>query len=60
MREKVVWGLKNEDSPMLVGYQIYHNHVRQHLGLPENETPGEVAGIHIEGESKCLTLIRRR
>ena len=25
-REKVVRGLKKEDSPLLTGYQIYHNY----------------------------------
>ena len=58
MREKVTRGLKNEDSAILAGLQTYHNHVRRHLGLPENETPGEAAGIHIEGENRWLTLIR--
>ena len=28
------------------------------MGLPGNGTPGEAAGIHIEGENKWLTLIR--
>ncbi|MGH2611498.1 MAG: DDE-type integrase/transposase/recombinase, partial [Rhabdochlamydiaceae bacterium] len=32
-REKVVRGLKKEDSPLLSGYQIYHNYVRPHQGL---------------------------
>ena len=57
-REKVVRGLKNEDSAILTGLQIYHNHVRPHLGLPDGQTPGEAAGIRIEGDDKWLTLIR--
>ena len=58
LREKVVRGLKREDSAILAGLQIYHNHVRPHLGLPDGQTPGEAAGIHVEGADKLLTLIR--
>lgn len=57
LREKVVRGLKCEDSAILSGLRVYHNHVKQHLGLPDGQTPGEAAGIHIEGENKWLTLI---
>ena len=57
-REKVARGLKNEDATILSGLQTYHNHVRPHLGLPEGMTPGEAAGIHIEGDDRLLTLIR--
>ena len=31
--------------------QVYHNHVRPHLGLDE-KTPGKAAGIRIKGSSK--------
>ena len=31
MREKVVRGLKKEDSAMLAGLQTHHNHIRRHL-----------------------------
>ena len=58
MREKVVRGLKDEDSALLAGLQTYHNHVRPHLGLPGGQTPGEAAGVHIGGENRWLTLIR--
>ena len=56
-REKVIRGLKKEDSAILTGLQIYHNHVRPHLGL-DGRTPGEVAGIHIEGNNKWKTIIQ--
>ena len=56
-REKVVRGLKREDSPILSGLRIYHNHVRPHLGL-DGKTPGEAAGIHIEGDNKWKTIIQ--
>jgi putative transposase len=29
-REKTMRGLKKADSPILTGYQIYHNYIRQH------------------------------
>ena len=56
-REKVVRGLKKDDSTLLTGLRIYHNHVRPHRGL-EGKTPGEVAGIHIEGDNKWKTIIQ--
>lgn len=56
-REKVVRGLKKEESLLLSGYQIYHNYVRPHMGL-DGKTPSEVCGIEIEGGNKWLTLIQ--
>ena len=58
MRGKVVRGLKKDDSAILTGLLLYHNHARPHLGLPDGQTPGEAAGIHILGESKWSTLIQ--
>ena len=40
-REKVIRGLKKDDSAILTGLRLYHNHVRPHLGLPDGQTPGE-------------------
>lgn len=56
-REKVMRGLKNPDSPVLKGYQIFHNYVRPHEGL-KGKTPAEAAGITVEGSNKWLTLIQ--
>jgi hypothetical protein len=56
-REKVMRGLERPDTPILSGYQTYHNYVRPHEAL-EGKTPAEVAGIKIEGENKWLTLIQ--
>jgi hypothetical protein len=50
-------GLKKEDTPILKGYQLFHNFVRPHKGL-EGKTPAEACGIAIEGKSKWLTLIQ--
>jgi len=56
-REKVMRSLKREDSPILDGYQIFHNHVRPHMAL-NHKTPGQMAGIEIRGENKWITLIQ--
>jgi transposase-like protein len=56
-REKVMRGLKRTDTPILRGYQIYHNFVRPHEGL-NGATPADKAGIRIEGENKWLTIIQ--
>lgn len=57
-REKVCRGLKREDSSIISGLRLYHNFVRPHLGLPDHMTPGEAAGIHIQGDNKWMTLIQ--
>ena len=56
-REKVVRGIKKEDSPIIAGLQIYHNYVRPHMGL-EGKTPADLAGIDVRGKDKWLTLIQ--
>jgi transposase InsO family protein len=56
-REKVMRSFKREDSPILDGYQIYHNYVRSHEAL-KGKTPAEVAGIKINGKNKWLTIIQ--
>jgi len=56
-REKVMRSLKREDSPILDGYRIFHNHVRPHMALG-GKTPGQMAGIEVRGENKWLTLVQ--
>jgi transposase-like protein len=56
-REKVMRGLKNQDTAILTGMQIYHNFIRPHMAL-QGATPAEKAGIKVEGENKWLTLIQ--
>jgi putative transposase len=56
-REKTMRGLKKVDTPILSGYQLYHNYIREHEAL-DGKTPAEVAGIKIEGENKWITLIQ--
>ncbi len=56
-REKTMRGLKKIDTPILTGYQIYHNYMRPHEAL-DGETPAERCGIKVEGDNKWLTLIQ--
>lgn len=39
-REKVMRGLKIKETPIITGYQIFHNYFRPHLEL-EGKTPTE-------------------
>ncbi len=56
-REKTMRGLKRKDTPILKGYQIYHNYIREHEGL-NGKTPAEACGIKVEGKNKWITLIQ--
>ena len=58
LREDAVRGLEREDSAIISGLRLYHNFVRPHLGLPDNQTPAEAAGITVEGNNKFQTLIQ--
>ena len=55
-REKTTRSLKREDS--MTGLRLYYNNVRPHQGLPGKTTPGEAAGIKIEGANKWKTMIQ--
>lgn len=55
-REKVMRGLKKQDTPILKGYEIYHNYLRPHMAL-DGHTPADIAGIVIKGSNKWKTLI---
>jgi len=56
-REKVTRNLKKMDTPILTGYQLFHNYIRPHMAL-KGKTPAEVAGIEVKGKNKWLTLIQ--
>ena len=56
-REKVMRGLKRTDSPILKGYQLFHNYIRPHEAL-DGQTPADLAGIKVKGENKWLTIIQ--
>lgn len=56
-REKTMGGLKKMDTPILKGYQLFHNYIRQHEAL-DGKTPAEKCGNIIEGENKWKTPIQ--
>jgi putative transposase len=56
-REKVMHGLKRTDTPILKGYQLFHNYIRPHDSL-KGETPAQRAGIKVVGEDRWKTLIQ--
>ena len=56
-REKVMRGLKKMETPILRGYQLFHNYIRPHEGL-NGKTPAEACGINIQCENKWLTIIQ--
>ena len=56
-REKVMRGVKKEDSVIFDGSQIHHNYVRHHMAL-EGKTPDDMCGIEIKGKDKWKTLIQ--
>jgi putative transposase len=56
-REKTMRSLKKVDTPILKGYQIYHNYMRPHESI-DGETPAERCGIKIQGDNKWLTIIQ--
>jgi putative transposase len=55
-REKTIRGLKKNDTPILTGYQIFHNYIRPHEAL-NGRTPAEACGIKVEGQNKWITII---
>jgi len=57
-REKVIRGLKVDDTPIIPMNQIYYNFIRPHMGL-SGATPAEAAGVGIGGENKWNGLLRR-
>jgi hypothetical protein len=48
--------LKITTTPILPGYQLFHNYIRPHMAL-NGKTPSEICGIKIEGENKWKTII---
>jgi len=56
-RERVMRGLEKKDTPILTGYQLFHNYIRPHMAL-NGKTPADLCGIQVEGENKWLTLIQ--
>ncbi len=57
-REKIMRGIKVDDTPIIPMNQIYYNFVRPHMGL-DGATPAGIAGIGINEENRWLGLIER-
>jgi transposase-like protein len=57
-REKVMRGLKVDDTPIIEGHRLYYNFIKPHEAL-EGRTPSEEAGITIESKDKWLTLMHK-
>ena len=57
-REKVMRGLKADDTPIIPMNQIYCNFIRPHSALG-GATPAEAAGVGIEGENKWGKLLKK-
>ena len=56
-RERTMRGLKIPETPILKGYQIFHNYIRGHEALA-GHTPSEVCGVKVDGQDKWKTLIQ--
>jgi hypothetical protein len=56
-RDKVFSGLRTKNSPILKGYQLYHNYVRPHESL-NGKTLADACGIIVNGTDKWMTLIQ--
>ncbi|MGD1054457.1 MAG: hypothetical protein ABR867_00010 [Nitrososphaerales archaeon] len=50
-------GLKRTDTPILKGYQLFHNYIRPHEAL-KGRTPAELAGIKVNGDNRWMTIIQ--
>lgn len=48
--------LKKSDTPILTGYQLFHNYMRPHIAL-DGKTQTELCRIEIGGENKWKTII---
>ncbi len=56
-REKFMRELKRPNTPILTGYQLFHNYLKPHEGLNE-KTPSDKCSIVIEEKNKRKTLIQ--
>jgi len=58
-RDKVMRGLKKEESDIIEGLRIYYNFIRPHMAL-NGKTPAEVANISLQlGQNRWESLIRQ-
>jgi transposase-like protein len=57
-REKVMRGMKIDETPLVEGHRLYYNFIKPHEAL-NGKTPSEEAGIIVEGKDKWLTLMHK-
>lgn len=57
-REKVMRGLKTEETAIIPMQDIYYNFVRPHKAL-NGETPAQATGVGIKEQNKWLGLIKK-
>ena len=58
-RDKVMRGLKRENSPIVDGFRVHYNFIRPHQSL-KGKTPAEEAKIDLRlGKNKWLSLIKK-
>jgi len=57
-REKIMRGIKVDDTPIIPMNRTYYNFVRPHMGL-DGATPAEASGVGIKGENKWMELLKR-
>jgi len=55
-REKIMRGIKRDDTPIIPMNRIYYNFVRPHMGLG-GATPADAAGVGLVGGNKWLSLL---
>ena len=58
-REKVIRGLKKEETSILKGQRIFYNYIRPHQSLG-GATPSQVAGVDLPlGKNRWLDLMKK-
>lgn len=57
-RDKVLRGMKTDDTPIREGFDIYYNFIRPHMGL-NGKTPSEEANIKLNlDQNRWLSLLK--
>ena len=49
--------IKAKDTPILKGYQIYHNLIRPHEALG-GRLSADACGVGVKGDNKWITIIQ--
>ena len=58
-RDKVLRGIKKDNTPIIEGFDIYYNFIRPHMAL-NGKTPAEKANINLNlDQNRWLSLIKQ-